>query len=95
MIIAVMSDSHDNIWNLRKGKSDNPSWLVLRGLSEFFGISITYFYDDKLNDDKLRKVKLEAAMENDEVGEITLRVSKMENSQRRTLLEMIRTIVKL
>ncbi len=81
------------IWNLRKGKSDNPSWLILRGLAQFFGISVTYFYDDHLNDDKLLRVKLEAAMQNDEVQEIAIRVTKMEESQRHSLLEFWRAFM--
>ena len=78
------------IWNLRKGKSDNPSWMVLQTLARFFGISVTYFYDESLNDEKLRMVKLEALMNLKDVEEIAFRASKMTTHKRKTLLEMMR-----
>ena len=34
--------SAPDLWNLRQGKSDNPSWLIVRGISQFFGFFIIY-----------------------------------------------------
>ena len=34
------------IWQLRTGKSGNPTYKVLVGLSRFFGVSPAYFFDE-------------------------------------------------
>jgi transcriptional regulator with XRE-family HTH domain len=43
------------LMNLRDGKFSNPSMSKIKALSKFFGVPITYFYDeegaDKLRDD--------------------------------------------
>ena len=80
--------------NLRKGKCDNPGWLVLRSLAQFFGVSVTYSYDGNLTSESLNNFKYEAMMQDADVEEITLRASKMGKAQRRSLLEMMRTFMK-
>lgn len=82
------------LWNLRNGKAKNPGWLVLRGLSEFFGISIMYFYEENLDEETQQKYLLEAAMRDVGVGEITLRASKMTLNQREGILSMMRAFEK-
>lgn len=34
------------MWQLRTGRSDNPTYKVLVGLSRFFGVSPAYFFDE-------------------------------------------------
>lgn len=38
--------SQSYIWQLRKGKKDNPTLRHLQALADFFGVPITYFFDD-------------------------------------------------
>ena len=38
--------SHSYVWQLRKGIKDNPTKRHLEGLARFFGVPITYFFDD-------------------------------------------------
>ncbi|WP_211359960.1 helix-turn-helix domain-containing protein [Actinocorallia herbida] len=38
--------SHNTLWRLRTGKSDNPTKRVLEGLAAFFGVSPAYFFEE-------------------------------------------------
>jgi transcriptional regulator with XRE-family HTH domain len=38
--------SHSYIWQLRKGIKDNPTKRHLEGLAGFFGVPISYFFDE-------------------------------------------------
>lgn len=42
------------LMNLRDGKFSNPSMSKIKALSKFFGVPITYFYDEE-GADKLRE----------------------------------------
>lgn len=41
-----VSISHTYIWQLRRGVRDNPTKRHLEGLAQFFGVPVTYFFDD-------------------------------------------------
>ena len=46
------------IWQLRKGLRDNPTKKHLEALSEFFGISPQYFFDDGVAEEVERELDL-------------------------------------
>jgi len=45
---VVISQSY--IWQLRKGKRDNPTFKHLQALADFFGVPPAYFFDDDVTD---------------------------------------------
>ena len=59
------------LWQLRTGRRDNPTYKVIIGLSQFFGVPPSYFFDDTtalpaevvtaLADDVVRDIALRAA----------------------------------
>lgn len=40
--------SHNTLWKLRTGKSDNPTKRVLEAMAAFFGVPPSYFFDDEV-----------------------------------------------
>ena len=95
------------VWKMRKGKAEKPNWLIVRVLARFFKIPITFFYDEKLTEEKLARI---LRTENKEVSapqvalrrrkiprdpdveEITSRVSKLNKADRQTILQVIRLV---
>ena len=45
---VVISQSY--IWQLRKGKRDNPTFKHLQALADFFGVPPAYFFDNDVAD---------------------------------------------
>lgn len=42
--------SQSYIWQLRKGKKDNPTLKHLQALADFFGVPAAYFFDNEVTD---------------------------------------------
>ncbi|WP_035737106.1 helix-turn-helix domain-containing protein [Glycomyces arizonensis] len=61
------------IWMLRKGQRDNPTLRHIEALAHFFGIPVSYFFDDELGREVERDLKLLAALKDAEVRRIALR----------------------
>lgn len=40
--------SQSYIWQLRKGKKDNPTLKHIQALADFFGVPAAYFFDDEV-----------------------------------------------
>jgi transcriptional regulator with XRE-family HTH domain len=77
------------IWQLRKGKKDNPSYNVLILLARFFGVSPLYFFPDDADAPEIEQ-PLRAALSDPAIRElVTLSVGLSERS-----LEAIKTMVK-
>ena len=71
------------ISKLRTGKSKNPSYEVIKKLSDFFDISADYFFNDSnTTDDK-------------DIDQIALRSIQLTPSGREALLGMIEKIIQL
>ena len=76
------------IWQLRKGKKDNPSYNVLILLAKFFGVSPLYFFPDDADAPEIEQ-PLRAALSDPAIRElVTLSVGLSERS-----LEAIKTMV--
>lgn len=50
--------SHNTLWKLRTGKSDNPTKRVLEGLAAFFGINPGYFFEENIGDEMRSQIEL-------------------------------------
>lgn len=70
--------SHNTLWKLRTGKSDNPTKRVLEGLAAFFGVNPAYFFDDEATEAIEGQVELLAM----------LRDSGVRGAQLRTFFEL-------
>lgn len=60
------------IWQLRTGRSDNPTYKLLVGLSRFFGVSPTYFFDEAETARDAVPAEVTLALKNDRVRDIAL-----------------------
>ena len=86
------------LWQLRTGRRDNPTYKVITGLSQFFGVPPTYFFDDgtalptdvvtALADDAVRDIALRAAGLSDHslavIAQTVSMARERDEAQRRT-----------
>lgn len=54
--------SHNTLWKLRTGKSDNPTKRVLEGLAAFFGVNPGYFFHENVSEEVKSQIKLLAML---------------------------------
>lgn len=95
------------VWKMRKGKAEKPNWLILRVLAQFFKIPITFFYDEKLTEEKLAMINSEnkevsvpqvawrsiQVQRDPDIEEIASQVSKLDKAGRQTILQIIRLVM--
>lgn len=79
---------HTWVWKLRKGKLQEPGYLKLKALSLFFGVPITFFYEDDLTSEELTQLQQKTLAEK-EVAIITRHARQMNSDSRQTLLQII------
>ena len=63
------------LWQLRTGRKDNPTYKVLIGLANFFGVSPTYFFEDATVERGTLPPEVVAALQDDAVRDIALRAA--------------------
>jgi transcriptional regulator with XRE-family HTH domain len=61
------------IWQLRKGKRDNPTLKYVEGLAAFFGVPASYFLDDDAQKLVLDQLELFASLRDAGVESLALR----------------------
>jgi transcriptional regulator with XRE-family HTH domain len=61
------------VWQLRTGRRDNPTYKLLIGLSRFFGVSPTYFFDEAETERGAIPAEVALALKDDAVRDIALR----------------------
>lgn len=54
--------SHNTLWKLRTGKSNNPTKRVLEGLAAFFGVNPAYFFDENVGDEVRSQIEILATL---------------------------------
>ena len=89
------SISASYIWMLRKGQQTNPSKGHLEALADFFGVPVSYFFDQTVADRVDAQLELLAAMREAGVQEIALRVSELTPEGRRAIAAMIKQVRQL
>lgn len=101
------SATNTYIWKMRNGQAKKPNWLILRGFAKFFNVPITFFYDEKLTEEKLNHILEEAGYDTSmptsalrrirkdpEVEEMAKQVSQLDKEDQRTILDVIRVIMR-
>jgi transcriptional regulator with XRE-family HTH domain len=61
------------VWQLKTGRRDNPTYKLLIGLSRFFGVSPTYFFDEAETERGAIPAEVALALRDDAVRDIALR----------------------
>jgi transcriptional regulator with XRE-family HTH domain len=77
------------LWQLRTGRRDNPTYKVILGLADFFGISPTYFFEDAAVDRGAMPPEVEAALRDDKVRDIALRAAGLSERSLQVISETI------
>lgn len=82
--------SHTYAWKLHKGHAANPGYQKLAALAEFFGVPITYFYDESLESrEYVGDLHLARALRQNGVQQIALRARGLDESAKKNILAMI------
>lgn len=74
---------------LRTGKVDNPRIHHLESIAEFFGFTPRYFFDDQAFDEIDARLELFAAMRDNRVRQLALRLADLSPKSLRAMAQMI------
>lgn len=80
------------IWNIRTGKSDNPSWKLIDGLAKAFGVSPLYFTDDEAAQQTQEELALLTALHDAGVRNLALRAQGLSPESLATVRELIERV---
>lgn len=83
------------LWQLRKGHRDNPTKRHLEALSDFFGVSPAYFFDDEAAERIDAELALLTAMRDASVRQVALRASGLSTESLQTIADMVERVRKL
>ncbi|UMO99884.1 helix-turn-helix domain-containing protein [Amycolatopsis sp. EV170708-02-1] len=92
--------SQSYVWQLRKGKKDNPTLKHLQGLADFFGVPVTYFFNEGVSDRvdrqleylRAEQARLRELAETDEVRLMAMRAGEL-TTDRRELVKNLLDVV--
>ena len=92
--------SQSYIWQLRKSKKDNPTYKHLQALAGFFGVPVSYFFDDEVTDrvdQQLEKLRMEQVRLNEiagssEVQLMAMRAGELSPQRRRLVMELLNVV---
>ena len=82
------------VWKLRTGKAENPSYKVLKALSDFFQVPVSYFFEEEVSEEYLQNLKLATQLREAGVQHIALRAGDLDEAGKRAVLEMIEYVRK-
>ncbi|WP_235029907.1 helix-turn-helix domain-containing protein [Nonomuraea solani] len=85
--IGSITDAYIGL--LRSGKRSNPTYNHLKGLAEFFGVSVNYFFDDEVAAKIDAELELVVAMRDNDVMQIALRSKDLTPQNRSAILTII------
>ena len=85
------------VWNIRTGKSENPSWRLIEGLAKAFGVSPLYFSaeDETGARQTQEELALLAALRDTSVRQLALRAQGMTSQSLATVLELVERVREL
>ncbi|MER6668279.1 helix-turn-helix domain-containing protein [Amycolatopsis japonica] len=92
--------SQSYVWQLRKGKKDNPTLKHLQGLADFFGVPVTYFFNEDVSDRvdrqlaylRAEQARLRELADTDEVRLMAMRAGEL-TTDRRELVKNLLDVV--
>jgi len=82
------------VWKLRTGKAENPSYKVLKVLSDFFEVPVSFFFEEEVSEEYLQNLKLATQLREAGVQHIALRAGDLDEAGKRAVLEMIEYVRK-
>lgn len=77
------------LWQLRKGKRDNPTRQHIQALAQYFRVPVAYFFDDDLAQAYDADMEAIAAVRDPDVREIAVHAAKLTPAGRRAVLALI------
>jgi len=77
------------IWQLRTGRKNNPTHRHLSALAAFFKVSPVYFFDHVETSLGTVSPELTAALQNDDLREVTIRAAGLSERSLRAIKEMV------
>ena len=77
------------IWQLRQGRRDNPTMKHLEALAGFFGVPVSYFFDEEQSRLVDEEIELLQAMRDAEVRDVALRTMQLSPEARRSVSAII------
>jgi transcriptional regulator with XRE-family HTH domain len=103
IVATGVTISQSYIWQLRKGKKDNPTFKHLQALAAFFGVPVSYFFDDEVTDrvdQQLDELKAEQARLNEIMGSsdaqlMALRAGELSPAGRRQVMDLLDVVHRL
>lgn len=92
--------SQSYIWQLRKSKKDNPTYKHLQALAGFFGVPVSYFFDDEVTDrvaqqlENLRseQVRLNEIAGTSDVQVMAMRAGELSPQRRRLVMDLLNVV---
>jgi len=82
------------VWKLRTGKAENPSYKVLKVLSDFFQVPVSFFFEEEVSEEYLQNLKLATQLRGAGVQHIALRAGDLDEAGKRAVMEMIEYVRK-
>jgi len=82
------------VWKLRTGKAENPSYKVLKVLSDFFQVPVSFFFEEEVSEEYLQNLKLATQLREAGVQHIALRAGDLDEAGKRAVMEMIEYVRK-
>jgi transcriptional regulator with XRE-family HTH domain len=103
IVATGVTISQSYIWQLRKGKKDNPTFKHLQALAAFFGVPVSYFFDDGVTDrvdqqlEELRaeQERLNAIMGSSDAQLMALRAGELSPAGRRQVMDLLDVVHRL
>lgn len=93
--------SQSYLWQLRKGKKDNPTLKHLQALADFFGVPAAYFFNDEVTDrieEQLQVLAAAQATLNEEGSQarlMALRAGELSPERRQQVMELLDVVYRL
>src|SRR5439155_12624137 len=92
--------SQSYIWQLRKSKKDNPTFKHLQALAGFFGVPVSYFFDDQVTDRVdlqlprrcSEQVRLNDIAGSSDVQLMAMRAGELSPHRRRLVMELLNVV---
>ena len=103
IVTTGVTISQSYIWQLRKGKKDNPTYKHLQALAAFFGVPVSYFFDDEVTDRvdlqleelKAEQARLHKIMGSSDAQLMALRAGELSPAGRRQVMDLLDVVHRL
>jgi transcriptional regulator with XRE-family HTH domain len=93
--VGLGTFSKTYVWQLRTGQRDNPTKRHLEALAAFFGVPPAYFFDDRIAAQLDPQLAFLTAMRDTDVHELAVRLMRLDDIPRKTVMRVLDDIVGL